>query len=99
MWSLGADWRVEVRIGMKRDIGPLELSDPGPQPDVSIIVCAYGHRDVTLDCLQALVESQWPNVCRAEVILVNDASPDDTAAMACGVAGLRLVELLGILAF
>jgi GT2 family glycosyltransferase/glycosyltransferase involved in cell wall biosynthesis len=71
----------------------LDLVDPGPEPEVSVIVCAHGHWETTAACIAAIAASQRYNVARAEVILVDDASPDDTAARASEVRGLRLVNL------
>jgi GT2 family glycosyltransferase len=70
-----------------------ELRDGGNTPDVSIIICAHGQSAVTVDCIAALVESQHVNRARAEVILVDDASPDDTFEIASGIRGLRVVRL------
>jgi GT2 family glycosyltransferase len=70
-----------------------EFKDPGPIPDVSVIVCAHGKSDVTMTCLASLVENQHFNTARAEIILVDDASPDDTLERTRDIRGLRLVEL------
>jgi GT2 family glycosyltransferase/glycosyltransferase involved in cell wall biosynthesis len=71
----------------------VELRDPGRRPDVSIVVCAHGQVEMTMSCIRALADAQWANLATAEVILVDDASPDDTASRAREVRGLRLVEL------
>lgn len=70
-----------------------EFTDPGPAPEVSIVICAHGKSEITLGCLQALNESLKMNLARAEVILVDDASPDDTVALTQGIRGLKLVAL------
>ena len=70
-----------------------ELRDPGDEPDVSIIICAHGHWPTTWACLAALNGTQRANRARAEVILVDDCSPDDTLAQARQVRGLRVVAL------
>lgn len=70
-----------------------ELRDPGSAPDVSIVICAHGHSEVTLACLKALNEAQYANVARAEVIVVDDASPDDTRVQVGNVRGVRVVGL------
>ena len=68
-----------------------EFKDPGASPDVSIVICAYGKSHVTLACLEALVETQHYNSTRAEIILVDDCSPDDTVERVRGIRGLRLL--------
>ena len=70
-----------------------ELRDPGSSPDVSIVICAHGHSEVTLACLKALDETQYVNAARAEVIVVDDASPDDTRVQVGNVRGVRVVGL------
>ena len=70
-----------------------EFRDPGSTPDVSVIVCAHGSSEVTMTCLQSLNESQHVNTTRAEVILVDDASPDDTLQRVRDIRGLQIVEL------
>ena len=70
-----------------------EFTDPGLVPEVSIVICAHGKSEITLGCLQALNESLKMNLARAEVILVDDASPDDTVALTQGIRGLKLVAL------
>ena len=70
-----------------------ELRDPGTSPDVSIVICAHGHSEITLGCLKALNETQYANAARAEAIVVDDASPDDTRAQVSSVRGVRVVGL------
>lgn len=70
-----------------------EFRDPGSTPDVSIVICAHGHSEVTLACLKALYEAQYANAARAEIVVVDDASPDDTRVQVSGVRGVRVVGL------
>lgn len=70
-----------------------QLRDPGSTPDVSIVICAHGHSEVTLACLKAIDEAQYANSARAEVIVVDDASPDDTRVQVGNVRGVRVVGL------
>jgi len=48
---------------------------------------------MTLECLWALHESQYVNEARAEVIVVDDASPDDLRSKLTALRGLRVVGL------
>jgi len=70
-----------------------EFHDVGPRPDVSVVICAYGKVGMTLECLWAIHESQGSNAARVEVIVVDDASPDDTTAVLAQLRGLKLVSL------
>ena len=70
-----------------------EFIDPGPRPDVSVVICAYGKVRMTLDCLWAIHEAQLANSALVEVIVVDDASPDDTTIQLAKLRGLQLVTL------
>ncbi|HET8818856.1 MAG TPA: glycosyltransferase [Xanthomonadaceae bacterium] len=59
-----------------------------PSPRASIVIPVHGERAHTLACLHAL--AAHPPMAACEVIVVDDASPDDTADALSGVAGLRL---------
>ena len=65
------------------------------EPDVSIVIPVHGQLAWTLNCLDALLShaSRW----RAEIIVVDDASPDETSLVVGGLAGqtsrVRLVRL------
>lgn len=71
----------------------MEFPGLGVRADVSIVICAHGKSDVTMACLNAVSEAQRANLAQAEVILVDDASPDDTVSKARQVRGLRLLQL------
>ena len=50
-----------------------------PRPDASIVIVAYGKREVTERCLQTLDHALGPALSeRFELVLVDNASPDDT---------------------
>ena len=70
-----------------------ELKEPGVVPEVSIVICAHGKSEVTLSCISALNVTQHMNLTRAEVILVDDASQDDTVHRTRDIRGLRLVQI------
>jgi GT2 family glycosyltransferase len=52
------------------------VSSDAACPDVSIIVASYNTRELTLRCLQSIVDNT--NGASYEIILVDDCSPDDT---------------------
>jgi O-antigen biosynthesis protein len=57
-------------------------------PKISVIVCSYNGARTLRQCLSALAELDYPNY---EVIVVNDGSTDDTAAIAQDYA-VRLIN-------
>ena len=56
-------------------------------PTASIIIPVYGQLAHTLACLRALAEC--PPTRAFEVIVIDDGSPDETAQVLPGIAGLR----------
>lgn len=60
------------------------------EPVVSVIVPVYGKVDYTLQCLRSIA-AHLPRIA-FEVIVVDDCSPDDTAALVQQVEGVRLVS-------
>lgn len=58
------------------------------KPLVSIVVPAHNAQDTLGECLEACLAQSWPN---KEIIVVDDGSTDDTAAIAEG-AGVRCVR-------
>ncbi|HUJ75333.1 MAG TPA: glycosyltransferase, partial [bacterium] len=50
-----------------------------PAPQASVIIPVYGKIHITLDCLQSLL--RWGARVPYEIIVVNDASPDETGAV------------------
>lgn len=59
-------------------------------PRVSIVIPAYGKLPYTLACLRSL--ARHGAQASFEVIVVDDASPDDSAATLAKVGGLRLLR-------
>jgi len=59
-------------------------------PEVSVIIPVYGQLEFTKKCLAALAKHETKYAF--EVIVVDDASPDDSATVLAGIAGLRLVQ-------
>ena len=60
-----------------------------PEPIVSIIVPTYGKPDLTLSCLASI--SKYLSAKNIEVIVVDDASPGQTARVLCLVTGIKLI--------
>jgi GT2 family glycosyltransferase len=67
------------------------------QPRVSIVIPVYGKVEYTLACLRSLVAN--PPTDAFEVIVVDDASPDDSAGILARVQGIRLVRNANNLGF
>lgn len=60
--------------------------------EVSIVICAYNKSGYTLNCLSAVCESLKFNLTRAEVILVDDCSSDNTKDLFSTVRGLKYLR-------
>ncbi|UPG95365.1 glycosyltransferase [Luteibacter aegosomatissinici] len=69
--------------------GPLILPTSAA-PVVSIVIPVYGKLEYTLTCLQSIAAR--PPGMAFEVIVVDDASPDESANVLRNVAGLRLLQ-------
>jgi O-antigen biosynthesis protein len=76
----------------------LEFDQPSA-PEVSIVVCVHDRVAVTLDCLQSLQATQRWNMTPFEVVLVDDASADETKDLrhVPGLVYVRLDENRGFL--
>jgi GT2 family glycosyltransferase/ubiquinone/menaquinone biosynthesis C-methylase UbiE/glycosyltransferase involved in cell wall biosynthesis len=59
-------------------------------PDVSVIIPAYGQGDLTRRCLASI--ATHPPRATIEVLLVDDASPEDLDEVFSDVAGLRVIR-------
>jgi len=59
-------------------------------PQVSIVIPVFNHLDTTLACLASVVGAGCP--CAYEVIVVNDASTDETARVLASIPNLRLLS-------
>ena len=61
----------------------------GTRPTISVIVCAYNEAGYLAECLHAiLVQTRLPD----EVIVVDNASVDNTGAIARAMPGVRVVH-------
>lgn len=72
----------------------LPVSD---RPLVSVVIPVYGKLDYTLACLRSL--GRYVPKAAFEVLVVDDASPDDSATSLARVSGLRLLRNEGNLGF
>lgn len=68
---------------------PLDFT-PRAEPEVSLIVPVHGHFAYTHHCLAAIAAAN--DAIIAEIIVVDDASPDDTAERLAHYPGLRLIR-------
>ncbi|NKJ20890.1 glycosyltransferase [Dyella sp. SG609] len=59
-------------------------------PRVSIVIPTYGKLPYTLACLRSIV--LHASATPIEIIVVDDAAPDDSAAVLAGVTGLRVLR-------
>ncbi len=60
------------------------------QPEVSIIIPVYGQLAATLSCLDSLFA--LTSAVTAEIIVIDDASPDDSADLLARIHGIRLLR-------
>src|SRR5262245_24914196 len=59
------------------------------RPTITVIVCAYNEAKVLSPCLFSLLaQTRSPD----EILVVNNASSDDTGAVARSVPGVRVVD-------
>lgn len=59
-------------------------------PEVSIVIPVYGKIEYSLACLHSIAAR--PPGMPFEVIVIDDASPDDTVAVLSNVGGIRLLQ-------
>ncbi|MFF5989714.1 glycosyltransferase [Prauserella flavalba] len=95
----GTRRRDAYETALGRQPGPVVPAEevPGPvavttsdEPIVSVVIPIYGNWAYTRRCLES-IEVNLP-ITPFEVIVVDDASPDDTADRVAGCAGVRLVR-------
>jgi GT2 family glycosyltransferase/glycosyltransferase involved in cell wall biosynthesis/SAM-dependent methyltransferase len=87
----------ERALGRPAGVLPGDAPAPGPvavttsdHPIVSVVIPVYGHWEYTRRCLES-IELALPST-PFEVIVVDDASVDDSADRIAGCAGVRLVR-------
>ena len=87
-WSGGHKY-VRPPIGPGPMVVPPLLTSS--EPLVSVVICVHGRWEYTARCLASI--SATPGSVPFEVIVVDDASPDDTAARLSQVQGIRVISL------
>ena len=81
---------VSIDEGRVRDAAArLALPDPGENPRVSVIVTTFGLVKYTVECLMSIAAAGASSQS-FEVIIADDASPDDTCEVLAGVTNLRI---------
>lgn len=65
---------------------------PADAPRVTILVPVFNHLSTTLECLASIARSSRPGDPTFEVLVANDASTDESAAVLATVPNLRLVN-------
>lgn len=71
-------------------VSPITLS-PSAEPDVTIVIPVHGKWAYTAECLRSI--ARQPNFYGYQVVVVDDASPDDTAERLDEVEGIEVVSL------
>ena len=90
---LGQEFERRPALDDTLPIAPLEIPfEPfqlptSEQPLVSIVIPVYGKLQYTLSCLRSL--SRHPSKASTEVIVVDDASPENSEDVFAQIAGLR----------
>jgi GT2 family glycosyltransferase len=69
----------------------IELPAAGDTPDISVIVPVYGHLKLTVECLLSIAAA-GKGKHTFEVLVADDASPDDTYESLKDVPNLRVVR-------
>ena len=72
---------------------PLLETAPTELPTVSLIIPAYNEQVNITECLEAVLASHLPHPDQLQVIVADDESTDDTAALAAAVADKRVTVM------
>jgi GT2 family glycosyltransferase len=64
---------------VRRAFADVPVAADLPWPRISVVVCSYNGQRTIRDCLEGLLELDYPDF---EVVVVDDGSTDDTAAFA-----------------
>src|SRR3989454_311972 len=81
-WAFGLTCRdrrpKKALTAVREAFAEVPFSQDLPSPRISVVVCTYNGGRVIRDCLEGLRKLDYPNF---EVIVVNDGSTDNTAAV------------------
>jgi GT2 family glycosyltransferase/SAM-dependent methyltransferase len=70
----------------------IALPAPPVTPDVTILIPIYNHLHLTLECLASIAATASDRGPSFEVLIANDASSDDSAAVLARIAHVRIVD-------
>jgi len=73
------------------ELWKLNFEFRGTEPDVTIVIPAYGHHEVTADCLIWLYKTILLNESTCEVLLMDDCSPEPYSKVFGQVQGLKMI--------
>ena len=73
------------------ELWKLNFEFSGTEPDVTIVIPAYGHHEVTADCLVWLYKTILLNESTCEVLLMDDCSPEPYSEVFGRVQGLKMI--------
>ena len=79
------------RHGLRAESSPVFTVPTSPDPVVSIVIPVHGKWPVTEECLRSFVAH--PPTVPFEIVVVDDASPDDTLVRLAPIEGVRTVPL------
>jgi GT2 family glycosyltransferase/glycosyltransferase involved in cell wall biosynthesis len=74
---------------LKLAVRNISFPEPSGKPEVSIVIPVYNKWQFTINCLKSVSENTLGNY---EVIVVNDASIDETVELLAGVKNLFLIN-------
>lgn len=80
------------QVSSVKELWQINFEYSGVQPDVTIIIPAFGSHEMTAECLIWLYKSLQSNNSRCEVIVVDDASHVKFADVFGEVQGLRILR-------
>lgn len=95
LWRIRQELRSRPAADPIWELEPLNALSPHSVPDssapqVSVIIPAHGKLFYTLACLRSI--TRHPAAAAFEVIVVEDASPDDSAKVLSQIDGLRVLH-------
>ena len=91
------DWKKGFRVEAEKWLWDFLVSGErlvlpsSPAPDISILLVLYNQALLTLVCLQSIADTIPPGLA-AEVIIVDNASSDDTGQLLDRLVGARIVR-------